>query len=422
MKLQNCKINKKTLAYYLCYQFVPRPYSIFGGKSNEDNFQEFKLNKRSADNETDLIENTYIKLKESISCRLENFQGKIGILLSGGVDSAAILHIASEIRNDRLYTMSAAYEGRLDHLKYCRELSEKYNTIHKEIIIKSEDIKRLEDIYDSKTISSATEPIGDNGILSMYIMLETLKDTVDIVLSGDGADVVFGGLDSHYLNYIDNEFISEIKNKLLGNKGMDEIFLQQKKYPEFEHYKYGEIFLTRKETKEVLGEEIEVQKPFLELLKNIHDKNLIKRQILIDLNFLVRNRRVLTKVPSGLTGLEVFQPYLDQNFINFALSIPSNLLIKNLETKFIFKKSLEGKLPDKILYQEKKGFSPPFNIWYVEQKRWIEKKLNFCEEIGINKLYSNKLKSNIGKRLNYVENMKIWLLVNLACLMENTKK
>ena len=75
---------------------------------------------------------------------------------------------------------------------------------------------------------------------------------------------------------------------------------------------------------------------------------------------------ILTKVDraSMANSLEVRVPILDHHFLEWTASLPANLKLRGREGKYIFKKALEPKVPDSILYRPKMGFSVPLANWF----------------------------------------------------------
>ncbi|HRB40739.1 MAG TPA: asparagine synthase-related protein, partial [Bacteroidia bacterium] len=96
-------------------------------------------------------------------------------------------------------------------------------------------------------------------------------------------------------------------------------------------------------------------------------------------------------------SIELRSPFLDYEFVNFALSIPGSMKVKNNEPKYILKKSLEAILPDEVLYRKKMGFCLPLKQWggeimidYVESN-YVEfcKNFNLLNQDGIKQILNN---------------------------------
>ena len=167
-----------------------------------------------------------------------------------------------------------------------------------------------------------------------------------------------------------------------------------------EHYQFGEIFFTQEELWSFFRNElanISLEEPLRELLSKIKTKNVLKRQVLIDLNFLVKNRLDYLIYTSRISKIKLLLPYLQKETIDFSLQIPNKYLIKGLQQKSILRKAFEGKLPQEILNQEKEGLSPPLD-------------------------YIKKLIFSIPQCELYTNGMKIWLILNLVNWYEGLGK
>ena len=112
-------------------------------------------------------------------------------------------------------------------------------------------------------------------------MLKSLSSSTNTIYTGDGADCLFHGLRAHHLDLLDRTYSTKTVQKLL---------LPKANYPDYEHYKYDEIFLTKNEAYQCLGMDIDLTKPLKAVTGTIKAGDPIKRTILLDLNFLVVNR------------------------------------------------------------------------------------------------------------------------------------
>ncbi len=412
-------IHLNSLIYYLTYQFVPKHLILTKNSKNpilEDyDFQDMYDYKLSEKTESQISKELYIKLKKAIRKKLPGNNGPIGLLLSGGMDSAAILHILRELTDRKIFTITGAYSKHAPNLKFAEQLASKYNTAHQEIIIDPEDLLKLNVLYSKNT----PQPIGDNGFLSTYLMVKKLKGKTKIIFSGDGADCLFAGLKSHYLDYIDNKYFSGIKTDNFSVREFKKISSIKKRYPNFGHYRYGEIFFEKEEVKRFFNLDIDLTKPLREITKKIKTRDILKKQILVDLNFLVKNRVEYILESSRINRVHIVLPYLDRDFVKYVLSIPSEYIIKNLNQKYILKIIFENKLPKEILKRENKGFTPPFKLWYLKNKDFVIKTLIKSAKLGISKEYITYLVKNLNKSDNYRIGMKIWLILNVVCWFEN---
>lgn len=399
-------LNAEALAYYLTYQFVPKPFHSkfqFPKKYNPKNVLK--------QNETQLAKNLQVHLRRVIKASMKHTTRPVGLLLSGGLDSAILLYLLRKNTSKKIYTISAAYASDKTHLKLCASLAKKHNTIHQELIISPADLLQLPHLYSA----GLEAPIGDNGFLSTYLMFKALSSKTNIIYTGDGADCLFHGLRAHYLDYLAKNYLHRLKSRSVLSAMITQKFLLPKtNYPDYEHYKYDEIFLTKNEAHKYLGMGIDLTKPLKAVIDTIKASDPIKKTILLDLNFLVVNRVDYILKAATANKITIILPYLDSKLVDYVLRIPSKYFIKNSEQKYILKKAFKGKLPPEVIAQRKKGMTPPFREWYAQNRSFVLKTLRKAPALGIAPEYIRYLVENIGRSNEYAYGMRIWLILNLV--------
>ena len=141
-------INPQLLAYYLTYQFVPKPFHLSLHRQQETtlNFPH-KPGKLFLKNEKWIARNLHARLNNIMATTLEQTARPVGLLLSGGIDSTILLHLLRKNTKRQIHTITGAYASDTAHLKLCRLLAHKYKTIHEECIIYPKDLQKLPGLY-----------------------------------------------------------------------------------------------------------------------------------------------------------------------------------------------------------------------------------------------------------------------------------
>ena len=358
------------------YKLAPGSYMEFNLDKNKfkiNSYFEFKYKYKN--NEPTYEE--FLKLfEESVKSRLIS-DVPIGAFLSGGVDSSAVVAIASKHKKN-LNTFSVSFDvDKFDESKYSKEISKKFKTKHRILKFNSKKlrstIKKLVYHYD--------EPFGDPSAVPTFILSDFAKKHVTVSLSGDGADELFGGYTT-YKNYrllsiqkiyprFINKLIHPILFKIVPHSKLYHFF-EIGSYPS--KLKYARLMsgITRDQCKRYFN--IDNKKSLSKYSKS-KEFNYLDFAQETDINQYLTNN-CLAKVDRASLGnaLEVRPPFLDKSIIEFASKLKPSLRVRKDITKFFLKKSLRNILPKHILYRKKQGFAIPLKEYFGSELKDIVKK------------------------------------------------
>lgn len=304
----------------------------------------------------------------------------VGIFLSGGIDSSAITAYASNHYKGTIKTYSICfdYEKGVNELGLASMIAKKYGTNHTEVKITGDDLIEVLEALDM----SHDEPFGDAANIPLYLITKKLKGKVKVVLQGDGGDEFFGGYSRYNTIKNKNKWkvfsflpklieLTKTKNtKLLRIQRFINAITQK------ESYKRNAFLLTMesKYTNPTRVFNKSIKKDLLNLnpfkkYKDIYNKyyrKLDDSQALFytDTQIILKDT-FFEKVDKSTmaNSMEVRVPFLDKDLTEYVLSLPSSLKTKNGVQKYLFKKAMEGVVPNEILYGSKKGFSVPYGFW-----------------------------------------------------------
>ena len=443
------EINPKALYYYLGYEYVPAPLTMFMGikKLLPGHTLTYKEGNITTKRYWELLftktrypENYYAKriydlLKESVEIRLIS-DVPIGAFLSGGIDSSAIVGFMSQVMDEPVKTFSIGYEDETySEFEYAKQISDYFGTDHKEILIDPYSIEHYETI-----LWHLDEPMSEFSLLPAYIFCKNAGKEVKVSLSGEGGDELFAGYERFIASKLDNYYRilpHTVRKKLVSNiiekippksqkKGAINIlkrFIEGSNYSIQGKQMRWQYFSNLDEEKRLYS------KSFISQAKNPNPLNYIEnyfqkcsiqdninKEIFVEMNtYLVNNVLVKVDKMSMANSLEVRVPYLDHIFVEFCATVPGHLKLKGLTTKYIFKKAMSKFLPKNIIQRKKQGYSLPIKNWLRnELKDYMTDLLRNSEIIReyfdihyLNKLINQHVKST------HDHSHRLWALMSL---------
>jgi asparagine synthase (glutamine-hydrolysing) len=379
-----------------------------------------------------------------------------GAYLSGGVDSSIIVALMSKYSPYPVKTFTIGFsEQDYNEFYYAKIIAKLYKTEHYEI---EADFKTYTEAH-KKISSRKGSPVGVPNEPLIYILSKYLRQHITVVLSGEGADELFGGYGKIFRSPADYEKIQffnsiiknkrEIDDKKLLNKLREKYgnittinsplkhFLSLYQYIKFEEKKkiFSEDFLNS------IGEDRELTNIFKSKFSELGLKDLCRLYMIIFEKIHLQG--LLLRLDNATMGASVEGriPFLDHRLVEEIINIPTKYKLKwksklhNLSSlnkisdeisekldipKYILKKAFEKELPNKILYRKKMGFPVPLENWkekfYKEELKEILLYDKTARERGIYNIEGIKKALSEGKRNSP---RLIWLLVSLELWLKN---
>lgn len=451
------EIDLKAIDLFLSYLYIPAPYAIFNeikklpaactltwkdGKVTIEQYWDLKLY-FSEVNKVRFKEEYYkeklIKLlKEAIDIS-ENRNVPLGIFLSGGLDSSAILALIHKQGTSQVKSFSVGYskEGvAFNELEYAKKTAGYFNNRHYEYTLTSEIVEDL-----PKIIWHLDEPLADSSAIPTYFISQKVKENVDIALVGVGGDELFAGY-PRYIGVKLANFYQKLPLILRKNiilklaemlpesvsprnwRGWIKRFAQGGILPPQERYISWIICFSEQMKKKLYVSGIrEIIKKFkssniyLECFEDTNTSDIFSQIFYVDIkNALINNTIMMTEKMGMANSLLLQFPLCDYKLFEFSASIPFSIKMKRLNLKYLFKESMRDFLPQGIIRRKKTGFMCPIGEWLKDEWKEFTNDLLSYQSIKRRGLFSYEYiqlllnQHRIGKQ-NFSD--QIWALLVL---------
>lgn len=397
------EIRRDALADYLAFGYVPEPKSIFEGISKLPPAHVMRLARGdfvgveprrywrihvtpSAEFECydEAVEALKVLLRDAVNKRLVA-DVPLGTFLSGGVDSAAMLAIASELRGPGLDACTMGFDDpALDETALAAQVARLHGANHHVEVVSGDAMDRPEWLD-----SAFSEPFADASALPTLALCGMAAKHVKVALSGDGGDELFAG----YRRYPHHLHEERLKARLPNAVSRGLFGPLAKAYPNLQS---GPRFLRGKSTLEALSTDAMggLFRATAIMKEGARDRLLgvsgrvdgyssadllryhaaqsdtddpLSRAQYVDLMTWLPGR-MLVKVDraSMAMGVEVRNPLLDIALAEWAAKLPTSYKIDGFSGKRILKSTLRQHVPDGILDAKKRGFVAPIREWMTD--------------------------------------------------------
>jgi asparagine synthase (glutamine-hydrolysing) len=349
----------------------------------------------------------------------------IGMFLSGGIDSSAVLAAASTLMDPgQIRTFTVGFnEPSFDETIHARRVAGLLGTQHE---VRELDLDEARNTIPN-LLARMSEPSGDSSILPTFLLSEFTRKHVTVALSGDGADELFAGYDPfHALKSaaaykalvpdLVHRMVHGLASRLpvsTRNMSLDFKLKRTLNGLSYSEKLWNPVWLgplSPPQIGRMFGEKIEAEELYeeaIELWDGSPDLNLIEKTMEFYTTFYLQDG-ILTKVDraSMLNSLETRAVFLDNDLVEFASRLPTSLKYSNGTGKYLLKNVLSRRLPMDIVHRPKKGFGVPLALWLREVPKHIPlKRIANINMDEVAKLW----RSHRAKRANNAIALWVWL-------------
>lgn len=324
-------------------------------------------------------------LEQSVSRQMVS-DVEVGAFLSGGVDSSTIVAIANDITHKGAMNCfsienlnTANNDGFVDDLPFAKKVAEKLGC-HLDVVKVAPNL--VNDLY--KMIYHLDEPQADPAPLNvLYICELAKKKNIKVLLSGAGGDDVYSGYRRHVAIKLEKYWkhfpkplrksMQALSKNIKGSSPKIRRLAKAFRYAGLEEdqrilsYFY---WLPPERAYNLFSDKVKADlsdDPMADILKDLKSQQIeepLEKMLYLERkHFLVDHNFNYTDKMSMAAGVEVRVPFLDNDLVKHAATVPVSLKVNKTEAKWILKKSAEKYIDDEILYRSKSGFGAPLRAW-----------------------------------------------------------
>lgn len=361
----------------------------------------------------------------------------VGFLLSGGVDSTALLSFAVEQTDKKVSTFTIGFEGQgfADERPYAKLAADRFGTSHYEQTITHQQFAD----FLPKYIWHMEEPVCEPPAIALYYITKLASEHVKVLISGEGGDEAFGG----YQNYRNELLVDKIKmfggplakpllsalskvggamGERFGQMSRDSAVDLEKRY--FSRASVPDRLFNTKMS-HLFGGQLKnigwdkILSPLNKLFIESSATDKLDKMLYVDLKtWLPDDLLIKADKITMANSVELRVPLLDHVLLEYAATLPQNAKIDWFKTKKILKKTFERKVPVEIIRRKKTGFPVPYSSWLKNEMSEMVNDILLSETalqrgimprvMVVNMIDTHKKSGSLGKELFMLLVLELW--------------
>lgn len=363
----------------------------------------------------------------------------VGILLSGGVDSSAVVSFAVQNTSQKIKTFTVGFDGDqvVDERPFARMAADRFGTEHYETTISAEDFWNFLPAY----VWHMEEPVCEPPAVALYYVSKLARNHVKVLLSGEGGDEAFAGY-SNYKNMLRLDGLRAVLGPLarpagsvaawLGalsgegrvqrygyalGRSLSAHYFSRASNPTSYFNRYPQPLFTH----EFLESSASGSASgfVASLAVAVRDEPLLHQMLYLDTKtWLPDDLLIKADKITMANSLELRVPLLDHEVLEFAASLPPQFKVSGKQTKRILKAAFAKVLPKEVLNRKKAGFPVPYEGWLRHRlRRQVEEMLLSDravargyfrkDEVG-RLLKANAAQANLSKEVFCLLTLELW--------------
>ena len=425
------KFNYATLDRYLSFQYAVPPETFFegvycllpahflwyrGGKVTVQRYWEPRFQPDESLSEAEAVDRIEKVFEDSVNAHKIS-DVEVGCFLSSGVDSS---YVSTYFADQKTFTVGFDFGDHYNEIHWAQDLSREIGAEHHSQVITSEEfwgnIKKVQYHMD--------QPLADPSCIALYFVSRLASQYVKVVLSGEGADELFGGYTVYneprvfrlyraILPQSVRTFLRKMVQKVPRRfKGQG--FITRGEYPTNESF-IGNAKMFGYEDKQRLLKDPSLASRPQEITRKYYDRvkdldDVTRMQYLAINLWMVGDILLKADRMSMANSLELRVPFLDKEVFKVAATIPTKLRVNRKNTKYAMRQAALRHLPEATAQKEKLGFPVPTRVWLRDKKYYDIVKSAFQSEIAEKFFHTEELIRYLDDHFNGLRDYsrRIW--------------
>ena len=435
------ELNEEALAHYLSFQYSPteetffknvfklppaHSFTIKDGKMTKTRYfrPDFTAEDGALEYYSDLVDEA---VRESVSVHKLSADVEVGSFLSSGIDSS---YIAEAANVDKTFTVGfESPDGdRYNEIHYAKKFADTIGVENISKIITPEEywstFPKIQNFMD--------EPLADPASIALYFVSNLASQYVKVVMSGEGADELFGGYRIYQepltltaydkIPFCIRRVISKICEHLPQKHGINYLVRRGKTIEE--RFIGNANIFSLKERNKILKSEISKKAVAPQILckkfyDEVKDKDTVTKMQYLDINMWLMGDILLKADKTSMANsLELRVPFLDKKVMELAQKIPLKCRVNTVTTKLALRLAAEKTLPELTAKKDKLGFPVPIRVWLKEEKYYNKVKDMFTSPAAEKYFDTNALitlldthkngKADVSRKIWTVYTFLVW--------------
>jgi asparagine synthase (glutamine-hydrolysing) len=340
----------------------------------------------------DIVEDYRERLRDAVRMRLMA-DVPLGCFLSGGIDSAAITALMTDLTGGGVKTFSVAFADReANELSYARLVAERFKTDHHEVVVEPDEFFTAL----PRMLWHEDEPIAHPSSIPLYFVSRLAAERVKVVLTGEGSDETLAGY-GRYRTTVYNVAAGQAWERVGGAsvRGLTRGMIDSLPRTARLRHRLQRTFLylpsdvptlyfdnfavfSREQQSQLLSTEMRARMgeidPYAAVrryLSSTDAKSFLNKLLYVDTKTYLHELLMKQDQMSMAASIESRVPFLHHPLMEFAAGLPERMKLRGLTTKFVLREAMKGVLPETILSRKKMGFPVPIGAWFRDEYRSV---------------------------------------------------